>query len=248
MNRLLFSSIIGTTAGIIGTGLGGAIGFLLNNPSKRFLSTLMNFSAGLMIAVVCFDLLPESLEIGGLATEVIGIVLGVGMIMVCEEILSLYTRRVSKGNNSMGQYIRTGILLGIGIALHNFPEGLAIGSGFTAMESYGIGLSIVIALHDIPEGVAMATPMRIGGMSKIKVFLAAVLAGIPTGIGALAGYLLGEISRYFISVCLGFAGGAMLYITCSELIPKSRDLHKGRIPGLGLVFGVITGIIISALI
>jgi len=240
---------MGTAAGILGTGLGGLIGFVLNNPSRRFLSALLNFSAGLMVAVVCFDLLPEAFEIGGFDVSIVGVCLGVVMILACDEAITAW-KSYYKGDqrSPMGQYVKTGILLGIGIALHNFPEGLAIGSGFTAMKSYGIGLSLVIAFHDVPEGIAMAAPMRIGGMARWKVFLSAVMAGIPTGIGALVGYLLGEISPYFISLCLGFAGGAMLYITCSELIPKSNDLYRGRIPGMSLIMGVIAGIVVSSML
>ncbi|MBM7582427.1 ZIP family zinc transporter [Caldicoprobacter guelmensis] len=250
MDKLPFSCIMGTAAGIVGTGLGGLMGFVLNNPSRRFLSTLLNFSAGLMMAVVCFDLLPEAFEIGGFGISIIGVCLGVIMIVTCDEAITSWKSYFKRNRNSafLRQYIKTGVLLGIGIALHNFPEGLAIGSGFTAMESYGLGLSLVIAFHDVPEGIAMAAPMRIGGMGKWKVFLSAVMAGVPTGIGALVGYLLGEISPYFISLCLGFAGGAMLYITCLELIPRSRDLYRGRVPGLGLIVGVIAGIVVSSLL
>lgn len=247
MSSLLLSTAIGMGAGIIGTGLGGAMAFFLNKPSKRFLSTLISFSAGLMIAVVCFDLLPESFEIGNLPCGLFGVIMGVAMIIVCEEIIEGYRRRRG-GMMVSNHYAQTGILLGIGIALHNFPEGLAIGSGFTAMASYGWGLSLMIALHDIPEGIAMVTPMRIGGIGKFKAFMAAVLAGIPTGIGAMIGFLLGEVSPELLSMCLGFAGGAMLYITCSELIPESKELYKGRFSGIGLIIGVITGIVLSSMI
>ena len=251
MNRLFYTSMIEPAAGIIGTGLGGAIGFILKNPSRRFLSALLNFSAGIMIAVVCFDLLPEAYEIGGLTSGITGVVLGVFVIVACDRIIAARQQRISREKSvgtPLSQYTKAGILLGIGIALHNFPEGLAIGSGFSAMESYGIGLSLVIALHDIPEGIAMAAPLMIGGMGKFKVLLAAAAAGIPTGIGALAGYLLGGISPFFIGVCLGFAGGAMLYITCIELIPGARELYRGKLPGLGFILGVIAGIFVTSLI
>jgi ZIP family zinc transporter len=65
LNNLVLGTVVGSAAGIIGTGLGGAFGFLLNNPSKRFLSTILSMSAGLMMAVVCFDLLPRSFELSG---------------------------------------------------------------------------------------------------------------------------------------------------------------------------------------
>ena len=247
MSDLLFSSIIGAGAGIIGTGIGGAVGFVLNRSSKRFLSMLMSFSAGLMIAVVCFDLFPESFAIGSLSTGMAGVVLGALAIIICEGLIDRY--RQSRGmGRARKNYVEIGILVGIGIALHNLPEGLAIGSGFTALPSYGLGLSLVIALHDIPEGIAMATPMVIGGVGKVKIFLSTILAGIPTGIGAVIGYLLGEISPVFISLCLGFAGGAMLYITCNELIPESQGLYRGRVSSLSLILGVIAGIIISRIV
>lgn len=264
MNNLLLSSVIGALSGIAGTGIGGAVAFLLNNPGKRLLSTLISFSAGLMAAVVCFDLLPNAFIIGNLFYGLIGVVAGVFAIILCQSLISKMmpsnaSRKTGAVDNSnknryppdpfiKRNYLKTGILLGIGIALHNFPEGLAIGSGFTAFTSYGLGLSLVIAIHDIPEGMAMATPMRMGGMRKLSVFGASLLAGVPTGIGALIGYLLGAISPVFISICLGFAGGAMLYIICGELIPEYRDLHKGRISSIGFVAGVIVGIIISSVI
>ncbi|NLI60883.1 MAG: ZIP family metal transporter [Clostridiales bacterium] len=245
MSNLLYSTIVGASAGIIGTGLGGAIAFILDKPGKRFLSVLLSFSAGLMIAVVCFDLLPEAFEMGSLFYGLLGLALGVVAIVFCEELINRYMS-ARAGWYPSNRYIETGILLGIGIALHNLPEGLAIGSGFTARMSYGWELALIISLHDIPEGIAMVTPMIIGGAGPFKAFISALIAGIPTGIGAMIGYLLGEISPVLISLCLGFAGGAMLYITCSELIPESRELHKGRVSSLGLILGVIAGIAITS--
>jgi ZIP family zinc transporter len=140
-----------------------------------------------------------------------------------------------------------GLLLAIGLAMHNFPEGLAIGSGFTAGNRLGFGLSLVIGLHDIPEGMAVAAPMSMSGVKKLKVFLFAVATAIPTGIGAFVGALLGEISKDFITLCLGFAGGTMLYIVCGELIPKSKSLFENVISTFGILAGIIIGIIITSL-
>lgn len=250
MNDLLKSCIIGACAGIAGTGLGGAAAFLINRPSKRFMSTLMSFSAGLMIAVVCFDLIPESMEIGGMQYGILGIILGVMAIILLEELLSPIISRIKTSSAVVfsQRYIKTGIMIGIGIGLHNFPEGLAIGSGFTVMEGYGISLGIIIALHDIPEGISLAAPMCIGGLNRIRIFVISLAVGFPTALGAVVGYLIGGISNVFISICLGFAAGAMLYITCSELIPESRELHKGRISSIGLIAGLITGLAVTGFI
>lgn len=91
----------------------------------------------------------------------------------------------------------------------------------------------------------MATPLSIGGVSPFKNVVYTVLAGIPTGIGALVGVLTGGISPYFIGLNLGIAGGAMLYVTCGDMIPQARNIYKGEISILGMILGIIGGIIIT---
>lgn len=245
MNNLLMSIVVGAGAGIIGTGIGGTLAFFIRNPTRRILAILMSFSSGLMIAVVCFDLLPTAFEIGGLSSAITGIVIGVALIMICEDIITSLTYQGRRPGNN---YIKTGVLIGIGIALHNFPEGLAIGSGMTAAKSYGLSLSALIAIHDIPEGIAMATPLVAAGVSSKRVLLYTLLAGLPTGVGALIGYMIGSISPVLISICLGFAGGAMLYITCGELIPESHNMYTSKISGVGAVAGMIVGIMLTYII
>lgn len=242
MSRLFAVTCIGFLCGMVGTGLGGILAILLGNPTKRVMAVILGFTSGIMISVVCFDLLPEAFGLGGVLMGLLGLVLGVGMIIAIEQFIP---ERVSQKFSSDFDFIRSGILLGIGIAVHNFPEGLAVGSGFAANDYFGLGLALVIGLHDMPEGVAMAAPLKMGGISRQKILLYTVLAGIPTGIGAFAGELLGEISHTIICLCLSFAAGAMLYITCGELIPKTQSIYKGRISTIGMIIGIMCGIIIS---
>jgi len=240
------SSLAGAGVAIIGTGLGGMIALSVARPTRRFLSGSLSFSAGLMIAVVCFDILPEAFSIAGMSIGLAGVIAGVMLVAVCDEYIT--SNVLHKKGRVAYEYTKTGLFVAMVIVLHNFPEGLAIGSGFNAAESYGLGLSFVIGIHDISEGVAMAIPMSLGGMDRLKVLAIAFFAGVPTGIGALSGYLLGGISHLFISACLGFAGGAMLYLICGELMPRSRDVYKGRISGFLAVAGAIAGMIMSAFI
>ncbi|MEW9123829.1 MAG: ZIP family metal transporter [Thermotaleaceae bacterium] len=243
MDQLLATTLIGLFVGMVGTGTGGLITFCIRNPGKKFLSFILGLSSGLMLAIISFNLLPEAFEMGSLTTGVIGILLGVGTIILLDEKLS--SRMKNYRDYADRSFIKTGILLGLGVALHNFPEGLAIGSGFVAKKELGIGIAIVIGLHNMPEGISMAAPMSIGGMKRWKAFAYTVLAGMPMGLGAFLGALLGGISPHFISFCLAFAGGTMLYITCGELIPKSNNLSFGRISTYGLILGFVTGIIVS---
>lgn len=248
MNRLAAVTAIGFLCGMLGTGLGGFFTMLLKNPTKRFMSVLLGFTSGIMLSVVCFDLLPEAFKLGSVWLSFVGMAIGVGLILFIDELMPnelSISKNARNGTDIAYGFIKSGILLGIGIAIHNFPEGLAVGSGFAANNSLGLGLAIVIGLHDLPEGIAMAAPLKIGGINNLKILLYTILAGIPMGVGAFLGELIGELSPLLICICLSFAAGSMLYITCGELIPKSQSVYRGRISTIGMLIGVMAGIFIS---
>ena len=129
---------------------------------------------------------------------------------------------IKKGKIKGNDLLKTGIIVSIGLAIHNFPEGLAIGSGFEASIKLGLGLAIAICLHDIPEGISMAVPMKNGGMKKLQVLYYVILSGITTGIGAFFGAIIGTISEQIIAICLSFAAGAMLYIVSRRINTRSK--------------------------
>jgi ZIP family zinc transporter len=242
MDVLLKVSLIGLISGIAGTGTGGLMAFFVKDISNRMLGFIIEFSSGLMTAVVCFELLPEAFGFGGVYLTFAGVVAGILTIIAVEEFISSTGYIKKNFNNS--SLLKTGILTAIGLALHNFPEGIAVGSGFGASVELGIAITIVIAVHDIPEGIAMALPMRLGGLSKFKAFFYTALTGVPMGIGAFFGAFIGGISQNLIGACLGFAGGCMIYIVLGELIPQSKSLYRGRFPVIGNILGLICGIIV----
>lgn len=120
-------------------------------------------------------------------------------------------------NVNTNSLLRVGIVVGIGLAIHNFPEGLAIGSGFGASIKLGYSLAIAILLHDIPEGISMSVPMKFGGMRKGKVIFYTILSGVTTGIGAFFGALIGGISEGMIGICLALAARSNA-VHCSRRI------------------------------
>ena len=196
-----------------------------------------------MISIVCFDLIPEALEISGISLILLGIIIGVICMIVCDVLVQEKFNNKERKSANTNSLLKTGIIVSIGLALHNFPEGLAIGSGFGASLKLGYSLALAILLHDNPEGVSMAVPMKNGGMKKTKVIFYVILSGITTGIGAFFGALVGTISQEIIAICLSFAAGAMLYIVSGELIPESNKLYRGRIASIGNILGFILGIL-----
>ncbi len=243
---ILDITLIGFLAGIIGTGSGGLLALLLRKPKNELLSFVLGFAGGIMLAIVFTDLLPEAIEIGGFTTALFGLVMGTILILLID--LYLPHAHFSESKDGGPSYVRTGIMLGLGIAMHNLPEGIAIGAGYVASPSVGLALAVTISLHNIPEGLAMATPMNAGGLNVFKTLLYTGMAGIPMGIGAFIGSTISNISPYILSISLGFAGGAMLYIIFDELIPDAHNIAKGHSGTFGAVFGAIAGILLLSIL
>lgn len=251
MQNIMNTAILGLFFGTIGTTIGGIIGCSLKSQSNKFLSFILSFAAGLMMAVICFDLIPEALGLSQITEVIIGIVLGIIVMIFCDLIVDkifskkpILNQNTNKVSNNL---LKTGIIVSIGLAIHNIPEGLAIGSGFEASLKLGFSLAIAICFHDIPEGISMALPMKNGGMKAYKIMFYVILSGIATGVGALIGSIVGKISEQIIAIALSFAAGAMLYIVSGELIPESNSLYKGRISALGNMIGFIIGICVTLL-
>ena len=247
MNEILKTTILGLFFGTFGTTLGGIIGVIIKKNSNKFLSFILAFASGLMMSIICFDLIPEALGISSIINVIIGIIIGIIVMIFFDIIVQKKfntNKRFEKNENTL---LKTGIIVSIGLAIHNFPEGLAIGSGFEASMKLGLSLALAICLHDIPEGISMAVPMKNGGMKISKVIFYVVLSGITTGIGAFFGAIVGSISQEVISICLSFAAGAMLYIVSGELIPESNQLYHGKMTAIGNMIGFIIGIFATTL-
>ena len=88
MNELLKTTLLGLFFGTFGTTIGGIIGIKFKNTSNKFLSFILELAAGLMISIVCFELIPEALEIAGLASVFIGIFIGVIVMILCDNVVN----------------------------------------------------------------------------------------------------------------------------------------------------------------
>lgn len=236
----------GLIFGMMGTTLGGVIGACLQVHSNKILSFVLEFAAGLMTAIICFDLIPEALEFSNMSGCMIGIMIGVVVMILCDEVI----KRIdfAKKNIHNNTLFKTGMIICVGLAVHNFPEGLAIGSGFDASTSLGLSLAIAIAIHDVPEGISIALPINNSGYGKFKAILLTALSGVTTGIGAFCGAIIGNVSEELIGFSLAFAAGAMLYIVSCELIPESNQMYKGRFSSFGNILGITLGIIAKVIV
>ena len=101
----------------------GFFGVKIKNTSNKILSFILSFASGLMISIVCFDLIPEALKTAEISIVLFGIIFGIIIMIICDIIVQ------NKIENKENRLLKIGIAVAVGLALHNFPEGLAIGSG-----------------------------------------------------------------------------------------------------------------------
>lgn len=234
--------LYGAVSGIVGTMLGGVISAFLSKKDK-VIGVLFAVAAGVMLAIVSFDLIPEAYAEGGVWTLAASVLAGVVLVVILDEITKAVTKKggdiIEEGRKRRVEMTKTGILMMLAIAVHNLPEGLVIGS--SELKSRGLLMAFLIGLHNIPEGIAVAAPLIAGGMKKWKAILITASTGIPTLIGAVIGYYIGLASATFVAVSLGIAAGAMLAVIFAEMLPESLKLNESKAPGFAAVISVVIG-------
>ncbi len=263
-------------AGVVGTGLGGLVGAVLQKDSNRTVSLLLSFAGGVMLSVVCFDLATEAIEVSANVWIVVAaIAIGVAVIYILNHLIDSKTNpevphideNHPKTHDDLNELIHSdhleqhyarkdskftlfvaGIVMASAIALHNVPEGMTIGASYASndgvMGSAALVLAILIGLHNIPEGMAVSVPLISGGMSRFKAVLITALSGVPTMLGALLGFAVGEIGAMGLTLSLGFASGAMLYVVFGEILPQAILMYHSKLPAFSAILGMLVGLLI----
>ncbi|WP_288219483.1 ZIP family metal transporter [uncultured Adlercreutzia sp.] len=148
-------------------------------------------------------------------------------------------------NDSRLSLFVAGVVMACAIALHNIPEGMTIGASFAVSDNlmWGTGMimAVLIGLHNIPEGMAVAVPLISGGTGRVKATLLTAACGLPTVLGAWLGFWLGDIGPLGLTLSLGFASGAMLYVVFGEIMPESYLIYRSKLPAFAVMVGLALG-------
>ncbi|MEC4273570.1 ZIP family metal transporter [Adlercreutzia sp. R25] len=150
-------------------------------------------------------------------------------------------------NDSKLSLFVAGVVMACAIALHNIPEGMTIGASFAVSDNlmWGTGMimAVLIGLHNIPEGMAVAVPLISGGTGRVKATLITAACGLPTLLGAWLGFWLGDIGPLGLTLSLGFASGAMLYVVFGEIMPESYLIYRSKLPAFAVMVGLALGML-----
>lgn len=261
--------VLSLVAGVAGTGIGGVIGVILKNKGGKAMGRVLSFAGGVMVGVVTFEMLPESVsnaqigefEQSGVLIAVSALIAGMLAIYALNKLLDKFENKkgmhksidtlnheiavlqaeIDKGKSEIDKkrLLKAGIVMLFAIALHNIPEGMAIGATGAAQEKTGVLIAIIIAVHNIPEGMAISAPLASGGVKPWKTIFLTALAGGATVLGAVIGLAIGNLGYLASGICMGLAAGAMLYVTFCEILPQSILMEEGRVPAVSMLVGII---------
>ena len=235
--------IFGLIAGGVGTAIGCLIGWLMfrlkgtvygwvSLDRNTLYALLYEFSSGLMMGIVTFHLLPEAINMSGLWLVLTGVFLGFCFLYLGDLLLKKIMRIKT-----------TGLLMSLGIMLHNLPEGMAIGTTAVHHDSYVLPLVMMITLHDIPEGISAFFTWENKKLSNVIWLL--FWCGVPTGVFSVLGNVVGGRGLGFHGTFLGVASGAMLYILLCELSREAHQLSERKITDGMYIVGLIMGILLK---
>ena len=244
----------------VGTSLGAAMVFLMKNTMNAKLEKLLlGFASGVMIAAAFWSLILPSLEMaeesGGtpwLPTTV-GFLLGMGFLLLLDSVVPHLHLDNEKPEGVKSDLQKTTMMI-LAVALHNLPEGMAVGVTLAGALMHNTGmtltgalvLSIGIAVQNFPEGAIISMPLRNAGASRTKSFWYGVASGVVEPVGAIATLLLAEKVVPILPYLLAFAGGAMIYVVVEELIPESQSGEHSNIGTIGVAVGFVLMLILDA--
>jgi len=239
-------AMLGGFAGFAATAFGALPARFLRNLSNRTEDTLLGLAAGMMLEASSFSLILPGLEAGksitgsnalGALTVVVGLGLGVLLMLGLDKFTPHEHEHGGPCGAGCGRVSRVWLFV-FAIALHNLPEGMAIGVSF-AQGDLGVGLPLTtaIALQDIPEGLAVAMALKAAGLSPRRAVAVAAATGMMEPVGALLGVGLASGLAFAYPVGLGLAAGAMIFVVSHEVIPEPHRNGHQTPATLGLMAG-----------
>lgn len=196
--------------------LAGALSmFMKRTWSDQSLSLFLGLAAGVMTAVILFDMLPSALAYTQWKSTVAGAVVGMLFMLLNHERI---TGRFSNSPSITG----LGYVIMVGIAIHDLPEGIAIALGAELQIRTAIVIALGISLHNIPEGMAIAAPLLVGRVPRRRILMQTLLVALVTPLGTYCGKVMIDWLPGLMPGMLGLACGIMAFIVLVHLWPEAR--------------------------
>ncbi len=247
----------------LSTGIGGALAYFTKQTNKRFLSTSLGFSAGVMIYVSFVEIFVKAkdalaVQFGDTKAAWITVISFFGGMLIialidkwvpdvenpheAHDINEMYK---DKSPSEDKKLYRMGLFTALAIAIHNFPEGLATFTAALADPALGVSIAIAIAIHNVPEGIAVSIPVYYATGDRKKAFLYSFLSGLAEPVGALVGYVvfLRFFNDFLFGIIFAMVAGIMVFISLDELLPTAHKYGEHH----SAIYGVTAGMVVMAM-
>ena len=252
----LTGALQGGAMAALATAVGTAPVLFAQKLSRKVCEGFLGLGAGIMLAATSFSLVIPALAASraagagaweAAAITAAAILIGMALVMSLDRLAGadLDAEETTEGNHDSRSIKRAWLFVGA-IAIHNLPEGLAIGVAYAGIDpAKAYGLATGISLQDIPEGLVVAMALRAVGYGRVYSALLGVASGIIEPIAAVAGAALIEVSAALLPWGLACAGGAMLYVICHHIIPESHKDGLNKFASGALVAGFVVMMILD---
>lgn len=259
---MLIALLVASLAGLA-TSVGGLLALHPKFLERHFLAVAMAFAAGAMLFVSFVEIIPLGVEsLAESFSSDMSTTIVYGMFVVGVVIVALIDRLIPKSLNPSEiegredkltktdrrdnkRLMRSGLLVAVVLALHNFPEGASTFFASYQDLSAGVTLALAIAIHNVPEGIAVAAPVYAATGSRKKAFWWATISGLTEPLGALVAFMVVGllIPNALFGLIFGLIAGMMVFVAIDELLPAARryqtDKHQ-------VVYGLIGGMAVMA--
>ncbi len=223
----------------LATGLGALPVLFLRRPEERLMAPMLGLAGGMMLAASLFSLLVPAVETvaASAAPWTLGSLTALALL-VGAAVMHGIDRRTAHAHvediEQRGDLPRIGLVVAA-IALHNVPEGLAV--GVAAASGVDHGMSLGIAIQNVPEGWIVASAMLALGAGPWRAALMALATGLVEPVGGLFGVIASSLAGATLPLALAAAAGAMLWVVSHELIPASHRPGREAAGTAGLLAG-----------
>ena len=255
MSNVTVAFVSSALAGLA-TMFGALIVFVSKSDNKKFLSSALGFSAGVMIFISFMEMMPMAQEnfmktMGDKQAQWMVLASFFGSMAVFGIISHLVpeadapheikTEHELEERSEELALEKVGLKSAIAIGIHNFPEGMVTFMTGLMDPAMGLSIAVAIAMHNIPEGIGVAAPIYFATGDKKRALWLTFLSGVSEPVGALLAYLLLRpfLTPTLFGVVFGAISGIMVLISFDELLPASRAYGETHLSLLGLIFGMM---------
>ncbi|KKQ41429.1 MAG: zinc/iron permease [Microgenomates group bacterium GW2011_GWC1_37_8] len=249
ISLLFVYSFIGSVAGLIG----GVVLLFKKDWAKSLATVSVPLAAGVLLALSLLDLLPEAVEeVGNTAFSVILIVFV--MLFMVERFFFYLHHHQEQGETHSGhshQYGETVVpLIIFGDTIHNFLDGVVIGTTFLINPAFGMLVSFSTFLHETPHEIADFGILLAKGWSRKSAFFANFFSALATFPGAFLTYFYAERIEEGVGILLALAAGFFLYVATTDFLPEATHAPRKYLgqQAIFLIVGIAVIVIVRTLI